>query len=383
MDFLLVTGVSANDIFIYNMAKWLQKRLNANIDVFAIDNHNTQTYDSSIFREVKYVEDDTNALTRKLFGWTQAYRYSRQLTKFLRGKKYDIIQCHWMVPAIALNRQLKNHCEKLFMTFWGGEFEDMKILKSKRLYKYYINRFSASVDGMINSKENQSKFLCLLPKFAGRYYDGSFGSEPLEKLYSLMDIETKDESKRLLGINQSKVSVLIGYSGKKLHQHLEVIDVLKQFPVLKDKIVVLAPMTRNYDEKYVNDVSSKLNELGIEYWIQDGFLSDDEIVRLRNATDFTMQYAKFDDFSRSIVECICAKSLMVYGDWINYDAHLKRFNFFAIKTKNIEEGIEVLIDYLKSPEEYNKLLEKNHENGKHSYFWSECINNWVNAYLGK
>ena len=120
MDILLVTGVSANDIFIYNMAKWLQTRLNANIDIFAIDNHKTQTYDSTIFREVKYVENDTNNLTRKILGWTQAYRYSRQLKQFLRDKKYNVIHCHWLVPSIALSCFLRGYCDKLFLTFWGG-----------------------------------------------------------------------------------------------------------------------------------------------------------------------------------------------------------------------------------------------------------------------
>lgn len=381
MDILFVTGVSANDIFIYNMAKWLHKKIKVNIDIFAIDNHESQSFDSSYYREVKYVENDTNILKKKLLGWTQAYRYSKQLTHFLEGKKYDIIHCHWLVPTIVINNRLKKHCDKLFITFWGGEFENITIFKSKKLYRYYLNRLAITVDGIINSEENAKEIIELLPSFRGNFYDGSFGSEPLEDLYDLMNAESKNNSKSKLSIPNSKLSVLIGYSGKSLHQHLAIIESLMRFPELKEKIIILAPMTRNFDDSYVNQVKQKLELSGFDYWIRKGFLTSTEIAQLRNATDVTLQFAKFDGFSRSIVECICAKSLLIYGDWIDYEAHLKRFNFFAIKTKTIEEGLSVLLSYINSPEDFNDQLEKNHINGKHSYFWSECIDNWIKAYL--
>lgn len=381
MELLLITGVSANDIFICNMAKWLRKSMNVEIDVLSLNAHDDQTTDMSFFRNITYINEDYSGLKRRVLGWTQAFRFSRRISSYLTDKHYDIIHCHWLVPSIVLTFDLKCYCKKLFVTFWGGEFNNMTILRTKMLYLIAIKKFFKNVDGIINSKESYLSLQKYLPHYKGIFYEGAFGSEPLEQLYKLMESESKKESKTLLGIRPNSFTILIGYSGKKLHRHLKVLEAISKCPDILDSITILAPMTRNFDSQYVKEVEERIKKMGCDYWLKTGYLTDSDIARLRNATDIVMQYSDFDGFSRSIVECLCAKSFMVYGDWIDYDKHLKRLNFFAKQTISAEEGVSVIKSYIYNPKLYEDLLYSNWKNGKGSYFWSECIKDWINAYL--
>ena len=219
------------------------------------------------------------------------------------------------------------------------------------------------------------------PGFKGVFYDANLGSSPLEALYDLMQRENKKESKKALNIPTDKQCVLIGYSGKALHQHIAIISEFIKHPELTRSIHILAPMTRGADANYVEKVRSVLDDSGYTYTLIEGrFLNDIEVAQLRNATDITLQLAKTDGFSRSILECLCAESLLIYGEWLGYHRHLKPNGFDGICVKSIEEGIGAIPELLTNYSKYDEMLKANHESGKVKYMWSECIKDWVNAY---
>lgn len=377
MNILLIVG-SANDIFIYNYAKWMKKSMNCHIDVFEFYPSKRQGYGNEYYENIGSASSCGIPVVRI---YIDPYIKARNLSSFLKGKKYDIIHCHWVVAPIVLQSNLKRHCHKLILTFWGGEFLKQKILGSSKLYHYYINHLSKDVDCIINGENGKQELLDLLPHYKGLYKPASLGSAPLESLYELMHTESKTESKKKLDFPTNKFSVLIGYSGKPIHHHIAIIKTMNLYPDLCEQIHIVAPMTRGAADNYISLVENELKGLGISYTIFSGrFLSNIEIARIRNATDIVLQLSEWDGFSRSIIECLCAKSILIYGDWLGYERHLKPNGFDGICVKSIEEGVNKISKIINNMPQYEEMLKNNHESGKTKYMWSECIKDWVNAY---
>ena len=377
MNLLLIVG-AANDIFIYNYAKWLKASMNVCIDVFEFYHSNQQGYGYEYFDNVISAK---GCDIPKIRVFVDSCLLGGQLKKYLNNKMYDIIHCQWIVAPFVLQRNLKKHCKKLILTFWGGEFDKQKILYSNKLYRYNLNRLSKQVDCIINDYNGKMAILNNLPYYKGDFKAASLGSAPLEELYNLMQEESKTESKKKLNMPSDKQVVLIGYSGKAIHRQLPIIKELHKYPQLKEKIHILAPMTRGASKDFVLLVENELNELGFSYTlIKDRFLTDEEMARIRNATDVVLQFSEWDGFSRSIIECLCAKSILLYGDWLEYENYLTPSGFEGVAVSSVEDGIFTLSNVIANMFDYQEITQKNCENGRHQALWSYCIKDWVNAY---
>lgn len=379
MKLLLIVG-SANDIFIYNYAKWLKKSMDVTIDVFEFYPSNQQGYGNEYYDNVTSAKGYQLPLP-KGSGLVDAFVRAHCLKKFLKGKQYDIIHAHWIVAPLVLVRKLKVYCKKLVLTFWGGEFVKQTVFGSNKLYCYNLDILSRQVDCIVNSATSCKTLPAKLPNFSGKYIPANLGSAPLETIYSMMQTEGKDLAKERMNMPIEKKVVLIGYSGKRMHRQLQIIRELHNYPKLRDKVHLLALMTRGGSEIFVKEVENELSDLGFTYTLISGnFLSDEQMARTRIATDITLQLSEWDGFSRSIIECLCAKSILIYGDWLGYESHMTTSGFEGIMSSSVEDAISKLDSIVNHFDEYKIITEKNSENGRHQAIWSECIVDWVNAY---
>ena len=378
LNILLLVG-TANDIFIYNMSKWLKKSMNINIDVFEFEPSSNQGYDNRHFDNLTSVIYKNPLMRVKgVRSLIKPYIGSKQLRRYLLNKHYDIIQCHWIVPAVVLTKNIKEHCSKLYVTFWGGELESLKLLYSHDYYLFKLKELLDSVDTIINSQLFLNRLNVFVPNLSVKLHNASLGSSSIEELYKLNDNETKEESKQYWDIPLDKTTVLIGYSGKGLHNHIPIINELKKNKEYKINFHLLAPMTRGACKNYVSEVETTLKKSGFSYTlIKDRFLSDLEVARLRRSTDITLQLSDFDGYSRSIVELLCAGSILIYGDWLNYKDRLNDDGFSAYSVSSIEEAVLVMEEVIRGSQ--INITNENLYKGR-KYLWSECIKDWVNIY---
>jgi len=379
MKILLIVG-STSSIFVYNYAKWLKKSMNVSIDIFEFFPSSQQSYGTEYYDNVKTAKGYFLPFRRgKMLIDSIVRGYS--LKSFLYNKHYDVIHCHWIVSPVVTQKSLKKHCKKLILSFWGGELIEQRILYSTTIYQHYLKQLVKQADFIINDKEGKANTLKQFPYFKGEYRAGSYGSAPIEALYDLMKFEKKETSKQSLGISAGKLTILIGYSGKRLHQHLPIISALAQHDELKNKVHILAPMTRDADTDYIESVKQALDNSGYEFTLLSGrYLSDKEIAQIRNATDIVLQFSLFDGFSRSIIECLCAKSVVIYGNWLGYEQYMGASSYMGVEVSSIENGITKLVEVVNNINSFSPILEKNHEFGRHHTMWSECIKDWVNVY---
>ena len=380
MKILLVVG-NANDVFIYNFAKWLKSKMDVSIDVFSFFSSNKQGYDNKYYDNVYNPKLSFVSKIRYVRSFSTSFDQSCSLKRFIKDKHYDVIHCHWLLPSTILTTNLSSHCDKLCATFWGGELEKQEICHSHKLYMLYLKRFLKTVSVIANSEDFFSKLNKKFHSLEKKYRIASLGSATIDELYNLIETEEKKTSKQHLSIDSNKTTVLIGYSGKSLHNHIEIINELKKYSDHKEKIHILAPMTRGGEESYIKQVESALIDSGFSYTLISGrFLSDLEIARIRNATDITLQLSVFDGFSRSIVECLCAKSVLIYGNWLDYPKYLKTYNFSAIAVPSIAEGVAKCCNVVDNFNNYKISTENNSLNGKDNFSWSKCIDGWISIY---
>lgn len=384
MRILLVVS-SANDIFIYNLAKWLKQSLDCTLDAFELNPSSSANQEDStgLFSNV-------GSADRKHWWWKNTIsrfllpplKFAQQLDNFVSKRHYDIIHVQGVWPYIPLTKTLKTHTDRLLVSFWGNEHTMGEVWRSHVIYDYKLKKFMKTVDGITGAVARLKVMHQLFPNVS--LYESRFGIPSLDIIGYLNKSQSKEDSKQFWQMPVNKTSVLIGYSGKRLHNHLYIIKELMKHAGLCDKLHLLAPMTRGASEGYVKEVESALAQSGYSYTLIKGkFLSDEEIARLRHATDIVLQFADNDAYSRSILESICAGALMIYGDWIKYKALLADDEFEAIETDSIGSGVRILEDYVVSPEKYKAIGERNISVGCKQFLWSECIKDFVNIYNGE
>lgn len=378
---ILLVVEAAKDVFIYNMAKWLKASMpSVVIDVFEFCPNDQQQYDYRYYDYVASVQKNWCTNVKYVRNFLSAFHEAKELDRFLEDKHYDIIQCHWIRPAVVLSKEIRNHCDRLFATFWGGELEVLTIMCSKKLYKQMLHRFSQKIDCLMNSKVSCNKLSAKFPVLSIKCHEARLGATSLDYLYGIMESETQEMHKNKWGFSLNKYSVLIGYSGKSLHQHLKVVKYFVQNTHLADKVHLVAVMTRGCSAAYTHQLEEVLKQSGYSYTvIKDRFLSDEEIASLRYATDITLQLSAFDGFSRSIVESLIAQSVVIYGLWLNYGSRLKDEGFKAFSAHTFEDAFKLLTCVVDDYDYFKAQVADNPQAGK-TNTWVECIKDWVEVY---
>lgn len=382
MRLLLIVG-TANDVFIYNMAKWLKASMDITIDVIEMHSslESNQNYPLDLFNKVYTLNKKTFlASIPGIRLITKEISYNKQIKDILKDNFYDIIHIHYFLKFLVFSNFLTNKCNRLFVTFWGGEIDNHRIFASNSLFKRLLYRFLKQTNGVVNSLAFRNVLNKHFPSLSIEHYPASLGSVPIEYIYTLAQTTPKEISKRKLGIPEEYLTVLIGYSGKKIHNHIPIIKEFMNNTHYNKKIHLLAPMTRGADANYISEVESLLKGSGYSYTlIKDCFLSDSEIAELRNATDVVLQLSSFDAFSRSIIECLCAKSIVLYGKWLAYEEQLKINNFHAFPVADVSDAIKEIGCIINNYDDY-VLKIQNNTSGAEKHLWANCIKNWVNLY---
>ena len=191
------------------------------------------------------------------------------------------------------------------------------------------------------------------------------------------------KAKEILGVPSGSITVLLGYSGKRIHNHIAILrriiaDV--KFEQFKDLMFFILPMTRGGSEQYAKDIQYECERAGVKYLlIKDKYFSDRQVAEIRLATDIVFQLSDFDGLSASIKECLCAGSIVITGNWLPYSS-LRDLGFVYPEVQDVNEGVSMFYQLLESYPLSMQSYALNKEIGNHQYSWDNCIVDWVRAY---
>lgn len=380
---ILLVG-DANSIFFVHYVKTLKKQMDVEVHVYSpiADRHDyfDFPYDNVYFDDYELKRRSRIRFVSWLYNpYVERHRFERFLK--LCKEKYDIIHFHWIIPAWVIRpTTFRKYADKICVTLWGGELDCLQVLRSHKLYLSKLGRLLDAADAVIGSMSNKN--LCnRFPILKTKTMYGIFGSSIIETLSRTN--ATKDDCKRSLGVNPSKTTVVLGYSGKNIHNHDKIFKRIVEhagFESVVNNIHFFMPMSRGFDASYSDGLESLMKKHGCSHTMMKGYMSDDDVACLRKATDIMFQLSDFDGLSNSIKECLCAGSVMICGDWFPAYHVLKETGFKYIEVSNIADGIDAFFKVIDNIRYYQDIAKDNKNIAKKQYSWSECIKDWSRAY---
>lgn len=380
---ILLVG-DANSIFFVHYANALKKAMDVEVHVYSpVPNKGDYTafpYDYVYFDDYELKKISKIRFVSWLFN---PYVMRRRFSKFLKknAKKYDIIHFKWILPSwVICPKAYRKYADKICVTLWGGELEYLQLLRS---HKYYLSKLGSlikSADAVVGVMENH-RFFDIFPFAKPISHHAIYGSTIIEKLSQMT--QTKDDSKKILGIEPEKITVMLGYSGKTLHNHDKILnDIVKHddFKGVVNKLHFIFPMSRSYDAAYCDGLEAVLKQNGCSYSMIKTYMSDDDVATLRNATDVMFQLSDFDNLSGSILESLCANTLLISGDWFPSYHVLKEAGFKYLEVSGREEAVDDFYKVIGNYGYYRDFVKNNKNVAALKHSWSEIIKDWARVY---
>lgn len=382
---ILLVG-DANSIFFVHYVKALKKQMDAEIHVYSPipDKHNycDFPYDKVFFDDYELKKCSNIRYLSTFFNpYVNRIRFGRFLKR--NGIKYDIMHFHWILPEwVICPKAYYKYAENICYTPWGGEMDSLQLLKSHKLYLKKYADFIKKVGTLICSKPTEAT----LRKFPFlndiRKFYGVFGSSIIDAFGT--NNAGNNNYKKYYNIDPERITVVLGYSGKSLHNHDKILKEIvnnKDFDTVRDKLHFIFPMTRGAEEYYINELERILAKHNCHYnMIKGNYMSDEDVVKLRKATDVMFQLSDFDGLSSSVKECLCAGTIMISGNWFAAYSVLKEIGFKYLEVESIKEGVEKFYEVMNNFEYYKDFVKENMNVGQEQFSWDYCIKNWSNAY---
>ncbi len=373
---ILLIG-DANSIFIFNYAFWLKKiRPDYQIDIFAtapIKEENIKYFDNIIridqfpnFNRINRIKGIRRILLLSLYN---------ELLKNLPD--YDYFHIHFVSPLrYSLIRMLKNRKKgKIVLSIWGSDLYRLNPI-DKISFKKVCNL--ADLISMANP-QTINYFKSTFNWKKNNLLECRFGLHPLELIEKT--INSSVECKQLLNLDANKITITIGYNLSTAQQHIKII---KQFESeellsLKDKIQLVLPLSYGGTTEGKNKIISKLNDLPYEYHIFDSYMTDNEIVYLRKASDIMIQVQLTDQFSGSMQEHLFAGSVVITGSWLPYQ-QIKEKGIQFVEIEEISQLKTILPTIIENFESYKSKTDKNKVIISELSSWGNNIEYWAQLY---
>ncbi len=378
---ILIIG-DANSVFVYNYIRHVLVPKNDEIYLICEQTSGVNYLDFYKQHNVKLVELTPNIPTfitkiPKVRGLVNTLTANKNLHSYLKTVgKLDTVHIHGMWKRNCfICKDIYNYADTLICTYWGSDiFRTPDKRKCTKICLEKAKYITMATKAMLN------KFVEVFGhQFDGKIKSVKFGIDGFDSIDEVSKTETEQSCKEYFGIEPDRTVISIGYNAKREHQHLKVIDELKKLPEsLLSKITIVLQMTYGLynPAPYYSEIELKLKNMPCKYKILKDFMSDDDIARLRLATDIFIHAQTTDAFSASIQEYLYAGKVVINPKWINY-GELKSNNVSYIEYENFSELSGLVLDVL----ENNRLnLNDNKNILRDISSWDIVKNKWYNLY---
>lgn len=308
------------------------------------------------------------AFLSKLFAQKDVKRSVREVLLTNKLSKlfaeYDIVHIYFMTSELFYFLDAIEGAKKVVVSMWGSDlfnndedfvFEQQKKLieradavtvHHKEMREIFLSKFG---------RHNVNKLHEMLVAASGSFLD-KYVNELPDKARHLQSFKRRYE------IPDSKHVVVVGHCGTKIDDHERIVLSLDTMPSeYKDRICLVFPMTYDYDEEYAADVKKACEKIGVQNIFLTSYLSLEELIELRLATEILLRISKIDAFSLALCESVAAGSVIIAGSWLPY-GKLRGNNISYEEVYEIQDTGAKLKDVLAVINEYNKKVENNPDN---------------------
>lgn len=286
---------------------------------------------------------------------------------------YDVCQIHFLNPIYAkIADGLKRISRKVVITPWGSD-----ILRAKKYQLRGLKELVRKSDRVTFTQgsrfEKDAVALLNIPK--EKLYNLPIGVASIDEILSRPFI-TDEQAKRAWGF-EGKYVIVIGYNGSPAHNHIKVIKSLVSIKkLLPANIILVFPMTYGNNLAYQKKVKQLLEANRFENQILEKYLSTEELVSLRKATDLFIHAQQTDADSGTIAEYLLCQKKIVNPTWITYPQYETYGSPFYSFSGFDELSQTILTTINDTSNKVSPLLANNIS----EYGWSKLICKWVDLY---
>lgn len=342
---ILLLGNPAS-IHMYNYVKNVLCKEDFDITIFYYCNekHLDMRYEVELFYQqqgVKLVEGLKPIEYRKL-GFLRYHKETVRLLKSLGH--FDILHVHYiwyhLSPAIYKVRHLY---KKIVLTYYGSDLYRTSFFESLLT----IPSLSAA-DCITFMSEDMVDYYKTLPFYLRRYLKKStvvdFGNMFYDKISSFDN--KKELCKRLLGFDENKLLITIGYIGRPQMQQFETLNALLSDERILNSQVQFAIPAYGVSAEDDNKLHSLAQNENILIKVFKEFMNEEEVSTLRAGTDIFIHAQTTDALSCAMLEHLYAGSVVVNGSWLRYgtltknNVYYKSFDSFDLLSDEIVKIID-------------------------------------------
>ena len=313
---------------------------------------------------------------RPLRGFFEQLLFRRRIQKIINN--YEVVHIHYVEDLILrdIDFFLKNIKEKLIVSVWGSDFFRATKEKRKKLLKLlnYATTITISNSEAEKSIRDYYKEKLLNVNINVCY----FIIKPLYTLKEVKEKYTPKESCSVLGFNNNRIIITIGYNASEMQQHLKILEILEKdekFKQLSNKIKIVLPVTYPKNKVYINKLQEVSKKSSYQIELLTEFMTNEEVAHLRNATNIMIQLQTTDMLSASMLEHLYAENKVITGSWLPYQ-EIKDMDLSFDSIDNLES---LPLKLVKSINDY----QNNDVNAKiiDKYFGkNKLIKNWIDIY---
>lgn len=304
-----------------------------------------------------------------------------KFTPLMQG--YEVICFHNLSTPVLWLHQFVPAGKKVIYSFWGSDL-------FRNNWLFHLETQAEALKNahhiIVHSKEMR---LIAMAKYGWQYEDKitALVSTDIAKALEKYLHNTKDASVYLTSfkqkhkIPQQDTVVVIGHSAHEIDNHLYIIPqvALLDKAMLSECTFVL-PMTYGREEDYFNEVKKACDAAQIKYLILQEFLSEEEIMELRYASEILIRLSKYDAFSLSLCETLAAGNMAIVATWLPYGA-FRSAELFYREVDRFENLPGILEEVLKNKEKYRQLCNGNGKKIRDLYLQQDTIAHLAKIYL--
>ena len=370
---ILIIG-DINSVYVKEFARRIKGRHNISFDIFTLSKPNLE-HDKELYDNIQVVQAWNGFRHIPLLRTLIVAAGFRKKMKSLR--KYDICHIHFIDSFYGIFASIiKDKCKYLLTSFWGSD-----LYQTKNIYRILQKRLLAETNiiTFASTKFSDDFIKIFGNSYLEKFRIVRFGLAPLEKFRDL-EAETRNESRLFLKLPQDSLIITCAYSGTPVHRHLQILDsIIKISQRLPKNILLVFPIAYGGTQEYKKKIKERLRTSNFRYKIIEEFLPDEDIARLRKASDFLINVPETDALSGTMQEHLYAGNIVITGDWLPYDL-LDEKGVFMLKVSSVKEVGEQLIYAIKSYDSFSKHTSKSKDIIWELSSWDANIPTWLELY---
>lgn len=322
--------------------------------------------------------EENNICVKSFFNEQEYSRCLKYTACICNMKPFDI--CYIMFfsfEAALISKLCERQFNRIIVNYWGSDF-----YRTTPVIEKYQRILLEDTDQVIVPVEDmKDQVLKKYPFLLDRVNVVAFRSPVMSALFYEESIS--ENISKSIPLNHDKIIVMCGYSGSPEQQHSMMIQALNNSSKeLQSRIFVVFMMTYGLTQEYKSYLARCLEDVDFEYIILQEYLSDMQVVYLRQNTDIFVYAETTDAYSATVQENLYCGVVCLVGSWLRYRKLEEREIFMCRFDDQTSLQIELEKIILNLPL-FKKRSAKNKQIMK--VVWNGNLNmeNWADYYNGE